>query len=216
LAPGTTYQYRVIATSPGGNSAPSATATATTMPAAPTGLSAMAVSSTAIAVTWQVSSGATGYRVERAANGGTSWTTAGTTSATTFTDGGLAPVTTYQYRVIATNSAGSSAPSATVTATTLPDTTPPTPPQNLVATAARKSISLSWNPSTDSGGSGLAGYSVWRSTSGAPGTFNFVAATTETSYTDTGLKKTTYRYVVVAYDWAGNYAVSPVVNARAR
>jgi chitodextrinase len=189
-----------------------------TPPAAPTGVSATPVSSTQIMVAWQASSGATGYRVERSANGGTSWTTAGTaTTATSFNDIGLAPATTYQYRVIATSPNGNSAPSATVTAKTLPDTTPPTQPQNLVASGAYRSITLSWSASTDEGGSGLAGYTVWRSTSGAPGTFGWIATVTDTSYTDGGLKKkATYWYAVVAHDNAGNHSTPSVVSARAR
>jgi hypothetical protein len=100
---------------------------------------------------------------------------------------------------------------------TLPDTTPPTQPQNLVATPGRRSITLSWSPSTDTGGSGLAGYTVWISMSGAPGTFNWVSTTTGTTYTGTGLRTNTrYWYVVVAHDKAGNYAISPVVSARAK
>jgi hypothetical protein len=189
-----------------------------TPPAAPTGVSATPVSSTQIMVAWQASSGATGYRVERSANGGTSWATAGTTTTpTSFNDTGLAPATTYQYRVIATSPNGNSAPSATVTAKTLPDTTPPTQPQNLVASEAYRSITLSWSASTDEGGSGLAGYTVWRSTSGAPGTFGWIATVTGTSYTDAGLKKKAkYWYAVVAHDNAGNHSTPSVVSARAR
>ena len=190
-----------------------------TPPDAPTGVSATPVSSTEIKVAWQASSGATGYRVERSANGGTSWTTAGTTTtATSFNNTGLAPATTYQYRVVATSPNGNSAPSATATATTPRDTAPPTPPQNLVAGGAYRSITLSWSASTDAGGSGLAGYTVWRSTSGAPGTFSWIATTTGTSYTNTGLRKNAnYWYAVVAHDGAGNYsAPSSVVSARAK
>jgi hypothetical protein len=59
-------------------------------------------------------------------------------------------------------------------------------------------ITLSWNPSTDSGGSGLAGYRVYR------GGVN-VGTTTRNSYTDSGLTAgTQYCYTIVAYDNAGN------------
>ncbi len=59
-------------------------------------------------------------------------------------------------------------------------------------------ITLSWNPATDSGGSGIAGYRVYR------GGLN-VGTTTTTSYTDTGLTAgTQYCYTIVGYDNAGN------------
>jgi fibronectin type 3 domain-containing protein len=62
---------------------------------------------------------------------------------------------------------------------------------------------LSWKASTDSGGSGLAGYKVFRSTS-STGTFVQIGTATTTSYADPTLKGITYWYYVVAYDKAGN------------
>ncbi len=86
-----------------------------------------------------------------------------------------------------------------------PDTTPPSTPANLTAAAGNRSIGLTWTASTDTGGSGLAGYEVWRSTSGAAGSFVKRATTASTTYTDAGLKRgKTYWYHVVAYDGAGN------------
>jgi chitodextrinase len=78
-------------------------------------------------------------------------------------------------------------------------------------------IVVSWSQSSDAGGSGLAGYEVWRSPTGDAGTFSRLATTTGTSYTNSGLKKhARYWYYVVAYDGAGNRsAPSAVVNARA-
>src|SRR6185436_2886465 len=73
LTAATTYTYRVVATNAGGESSPSATSSATTLvapPSTPTGVTAGTVSATQIAVSWQSSSGATGYRVERSPNGG--------------------------------------------------------------------------------------------------------------------------------------------------
>jgi WD40 repeat protein len=88
------------------------------------------------------------------------------------------------------------------------DITPPTIPGNLKAQAVSSSeIDLSWDASTDSGGSGLAGYSIERRTSG--GSFSEIAKVdaNTTSYKDTGLSAaTTYEYRVRAYDKAGNYS----------
>jgi hypothetical protein len=119
LPPATTYSYRVVATNAGGGSAPSTVVAATTTTTAPTGLTATPVSSTQINVAWQVTSGASGYRLQRSSDGGSSWVNASTTTSTAFSDTGLGPASTYFYRVFATNAGGDSAPSASVNATTL-------------------------------------------------------------------------------------------------
>jgi hypothetical protein len=84
------------------------------------------------------------------------------------------------------------------------DTTAPTTPAGLTAQRTKKKTSLTWQASTDAGGSGLAGYEVWRATS-STGPFSKVATMTATSYSDALPRRgTTYRYYVVAYDGAGN------------
>lgn len=84
------------------------------------------------------------------------------------------------------------------------DTEVPTAPSALTAAAGKRKISLTWTGSTDGGGSGLAGYKVWRGTSSS-GAFSKVGTTTSTSYVDSGLPRgKTYWYYVVAFDTAGN------------
>ncbi len=85
------------------------------------------------------------------------------------------------------------------------DTTAPTVPANLaVGAVTASSVSLSWSASTDSGGSGLAGYRVYRDGEASP-----VATVASTSYTDSGLAaQTTYGYTVRAYDNAGNQSAA--------
>lgn len=86
------------------------------------------------------------------------------------------------------------------------DTSPPTAPANLKATAgaARHSIALSWTASTDTGGSGVARYEIYRATR-ASGPFSLLATTSSTAYTNTGLSRQhTYWYYVRAVDGAGN------------
>ncbi|MFA5789404.1 MAG: fibronectin type III domain-containing protein, partial [Candidatus Gracilibacteria bacterium] len=79
-------------------------------------------------------------------------------------------------------------------------------------------INLSWPSGSDTGGSGLAGYRIYRnSTSSAP--IATVASTT-TSYSDTGLSASTaYIYYIFAYDNAGNqsanYATSSATTSAA-
>jgi hypothetical protein len=94
----------------------------------------------------------------------------------------------------------------TTITTTVPaaDTTPPSTPGALAATAGKRKITLSWSASTDAGGSGLAGYEIYRSNSSG-GPFTIVAKTTATNYTNVGLTRNrTYWYYAKAYDGAGN------------
>lgn len=77
------------------------------------------------------------------------------------------------------------------------DSAPPTVPANLVVTGTTAStVSLSWSPSKD--GSGVVGYRVFRDGSQT-------GSTTRTNFTDVALTPLTpYKYVVSAYDAAGN------------
>ncbi|TQJ90340.1 chitinase [Streptomyces sp. SLBN-31] len=81
-------------------------------PAAPTGLTVGAVTSSSATLSWSAVTGATSYAVYR---DGTKVRTASGTSATVT---GLSPSTAYGFQVAAVNAAGESARSATVTATT--------------------------------------------------------------------------------------------------
>jgi Fibronectin type III domain len=84
----------------------------------PTGLSAGALNSSQVSLTWNASSGATSYKIQRSPDGSTGWAQVGAGNTTSFTDSGLNPSTTYFYRVLASNSVGDSAPSNVASATT--------------------------------------------------------------------------------------------------
>jgi hypothetical protein len=64
-SPGTTYVYAVATVRKTKVSPPSATVTVTTLPAAPTGVTATALSWDRVQVRWSASSGATSYEVRR-------------------------------------------------------------------------------------------------------------------------------------------------------
>ena len=84
-------------------------------PTAPTNLTATAPASRRIKLTWTASIdsvGVTGYRVFR------NDVLVATPPTTAYLDGGLAPATTYTYRVTAIDAAGNESPPATATATT--------------------------------------------------------------------------------------------------
>lgn len=80
------------------------------------------------------------------------------------------------------------------------DITPPSVPANLAApTRTSNSITLTWSASTDNtGGSGVAGYDVYRNG-------GIVGSPAATTFTDTGLSaNTSYSYTVRARDVATN------------
>ncbi|HYG74582.1 MAG TPA: fibronectin type III domain-containing protein [Planctomycetota bacterium] len=90
-------------------------------PAAPTALTAVAVSGTAIDLSWtDASNNESGFKIERSPDGVANWTLITTTAAnaTSFRDSNLSAATTYFYRVRATNSVGDSANTAAASATT--------------------------------------------------------------------------------------------------
>src|SRR6266536_1978770 len=170
-AQGTYFADDVVLSGPG----------STSPPPTPTGLTVTGTTSSSVSLSWNASSGATGYKVYR----GTSVTTVTGTSATIT---GLSASTTYSFTVSATNSAGESAQSAPVSATTSSGSTspPPTPTGLTVTGTTSSSVSLSWNAS-----SGATGYKVHRGTS--------VTTVTGTSATIGGLAAgTTYSFTVSA------------------
>jgi chitodextrinase len=80
------------------------------------------------------------------------------------------------------------------------DVTPPSTPLGLTATAVSSSrIDLSWSASTDTGGSGVAGYDLLRDA------ITPIVIGVQTTYSDTGLTpSTSYSYRVRARDGNGN------------
>ncbi len=84
------------------------------IPLTPTGLRTTSVAHNRVDLTWNASTGATGYTVCR--NG----TPVGTVATTTFSDTTVAAETTYQYTVDASNTAGTSPPSGSISVTTPP------------------------------------------------------------------------------------------------
>jgi fibronectin type 3 domain-containing protein len=185
----------------------------TTPPTDPASLTASAVGSTQINLSWQGSTDASGinlYRIERCSGpscGNFSEIATVPGNQTTFQNTGLAPSTSYTYRVRAEDAAPAhnlSGFSNLSSATTLspPDTTPPTDPSNLQASAVSSSqINLSWSASTDASGIGL--YRIERCS--GQGCGDFVEITTvpgnQTTFQNTSLTaSTSYTYRVRAED----------------
>ncbi|MFQ5523737.1 MAG: S8 family serine peptidase [Acidimicrobiia bacterium] len=93
---------------------------------------------------------------------------------------------------------------APATVDNAPDTTAPAAPTGLIATAGDTQVDLDW---ADNAEADLASYNVYRSETSS-GSYGYVATTTASAFTDTGLTNgTTYYYVVTAVDTSGNESV---------
>jgi fibronectin type 3 domain-containing protein len=166
------------------------------LPAAPTGLSAVA-GDAHITLTWAAASGAASYSVYRGTASSSydpNPVALGITS-TNFQDGGVVNGTSYYYVVRAVNGAGEGQSSNEASAT---PQAPPAAPTSLTAAGSDGQISLSWHSAT-----GAASYTVHRGTSSGSYT-TMVSGITATSYVQTGLTNgTTYYFVVTAENAAG-------------
>ena len=212
----------------GGTTARLSQGDAPTLPSPPQVLSYFSLTETSIYLGWvDTSSNESGFRVERctgtllfcAANP-RAWSLLTTTAAnvSTFIDNGLAPGTTYVWRVQAFNNAGSSAYSNHLSVTT-PGTVVviPAAPSDLNASARRVNrraeVILGWIDNANN----ETGFSVERCRGGTCTNFAVIAslAQNSVSHTDAGLpRKTTYRYRVRATGSAGNSPYSNSVTVR--
>jgi hypothetical protein len=103
----TAYWYRVRGSSAGGDGAFSPAARVVTLPNAPGAPTFTLLGANGVTVGWTApTGGAASYAVERAPSSAGPWTAIGTTTALSFADAGLAPLTTYWYRVRALNAEG--------------------------------------------------------------------------------------------------------------
>ncbi len=187
-----------------------------TPPAAPTTLTAAAISSSQINLSWTDSDTEQGFKIERCTGVGCSdFAQIATVGAnvTSYSNTGLTASTSYSYRVRAYNSAGDSGYSNTASAVTPAAPAVPAAPTNLVATAVSKSqINLSW---TDNAGN-ETGFYVERCKGATCTNFTRIAtvAANVTSYSNTKLTaNTTYRFRVRAYNASGTSAYSNIAAA---
>jgi hypothetical protein len=234
------HTVTAVARDAAGNVATAATITFTVnnqdtqAPTAPANLTGTATSPTNVNLNWTAStdtapagvtpSGVAKYNVLR--NGiviaqitTTQANCTGTDTSCTYTDTAALSGTNSSYTVQAVDGANNTSPSATSVnvGTPIPtDATAPSAPTNVSAQAVSTSqINLSWAGSTDTGGSGLAGYNIYRGTSGSSITTKInTSIVPTTSFGDAGLTAgTTYYYQIEAVDGAGNNTKSAPVNA---
>lgn len=203
----TAYYYQLTANNSGGTS-PAITASDTTPPAPPTGLTAVA-GNTQTTLNWIPAAGATSYVVQRSLVSGSNFTTrASGVLGATYTDGGLANSGTYYYRVASTsglNGTGSNSAQASVT----PVSTVPIAPTGLTATPGNAQVTLNWAAS-----SGATSYAIKRATANGGPYTTLIANISGTTYLNTpATNGTTYYYVVSGSNASGSGANSAQVSA---
>jgi prepilin-type N-terminal cleavage/methylation domain-containing protein len=186
----------------GSDSSPSSQSTVSqvnvgTAPSAPV-VSATAVSSTSIQLSWGAVSGANSYAVTGAGNASSC-----TTSPCTVT--GLTASTSYTFNVTATNNFGTSPQGSASATTQAAPCVIPSAPSLTIGTVTSSSIALSWGAST--GNSPITYYVSYGTTSSANTT---TVNTTSTSTTLTGLNSSTTYYMRI---YAGNSCVSSAYSA---
>jgi hypothetical protein len=187
------------------------------VPSAPTGLTATASSSSAIALSWSAvtppaNCTVSSYKVYGSTTSGftpSSSNLLASPTGTTFSNTGLAASTTYYYVVEAADADGNSPASTQASAKTAAASCSAVPaaPTGLTAAASSSSvIGLSWTAVTPPANCTISTYNLYGSTASGftPSTSNLLTSTTGTSYSNIGLTaSTTYYYVVEAVDADG-------------
>ena len=213
LSGSTSYSYRVRAKDAQGNTgAYSNVATASTGApgiTAPASLTAAAQSATQIALSWSAATETGGtitqYLIERCQGSGcSSFTQVATSSALTYTDGGLSAGSSYSYRVRASDASGNTGPYSNV-ATASTSAALPSAPGTLSASASGATqVNLSWGAASESGGT-ISQYLIERCQGSGCSSFAQIATATALTYADGGLAGgTSYSYRVRAKDAQGN------------
>jgi titin len=185
LHTGTTYYYRILASNGIGTSSFSAPVSATTQ----LYLRATKASSSQIDLGWVSGTGISSYTVERSIDG-SNWQAVATTSGTSYNDTGLAPNTTYYYKIVASNGAFS----PPVSATTMLQTPVVTAPE-----VSSSQINLSWNSV-----SGATFYRVYESRDNK--SWNYIGESWGTTFPAEGLLPNTGYFFLVGADNPSNFS----------
>jgi fibronectin type 3 domain-containing protein len=207
LQPNTAYKYYVAAKNNIGTSDLSSSNSVTTplndaagqKPAAPTGVTAAAVSSGSVRLTWSPVQGATSYDVHYTVGSSSNKGFAANVASSPYTHSGLQPNTTYKYYVTAINSAGTRSDFSSSDSVVTPGGPKPAAPTGVTAAVSSSSVRVTWSPV-----SGATSYDVYCTVDSSSNSKNFVASVTSPPYTHSGLQpNTTYYYFITARNSAG-------------
>ncbi len=143
----------------------------------------------------------TGYRIYRSTPPGDVKTLLTAVIGTSYIDSGLLNGETYYYQISAYNAAGEGTLSSEVSVT---PSRAPGQPTGLHAVGGLRQATLTWTAPTDTGGSTISGYNVYRGSLPDGEGATLVAAGVQAPFTDTGLDdSTTYYYQVSAVNSVG-------------
>ncbi len=223
LAPNTAYTYTIEAYDNSGHTTTGAsgqlsTLADTTPPIAPASLTASVISSTQINLSWPAGSpGSEGvavasYNIYR---NGTILTNVPATQLS-YQDTSVSPSTTYTYQIASVDKSGlvstNKTSSQQVTTPAGTGSGKPTQPDPTITTLTNSSVAISWNPSSETGGT-IVGYHAYINTildtyNNNEGSIAAVVGQTP-SYTASCLApNANYSITVTAYDSSGNTTTS--------
>ena len=184
---------------------------ASSPPAQVGGLAAINSTQSSVTLSWSPVAGASSYVVEYRTQGATDWIVACSGLAgTTYSVSGLLPSTTYEFGLLAVNSAGSSAALATTTAATPAPLAIPGQVVGLTAAAiTANSVSLTWSQPTTGGP--VTSYTVQVRISGGGSWTTGGSGIGGTQYTVAGLvPNMAYDFQVLATNAAGSGPASAI------
>lgn len=201
-----TYYYKVSACNGSGESSTSSTVNATTKLGTPTNVTADAVSSSSIRVSWSPVNGADEYRVYRSTDSIGPYSQVGISISTSYTDNTVASNLTYYYKVSAYNAGAATESLKSEFFSTKINLNAPI---NVSANPSSGSIIINWSPV-----SGAVRYHVYRATSSS-GPYSQVGTVTSSPYTDYNVVAgQTYYYKVTAYNGTMESSQSPYASAK--
>ncbi|MGF1632303.1 MAG: fibronectin type III domain-containing protein [Phycisphaerae bacterium] len=209
INPVSTYFYRIVTTAAAGDAVPSATARVRTPTPAPTAVpSATALNYDEVQVSWPQQTGFSKLMLERRVVGSDVWQEAYTfTAQTSFTDRGLTPETTYEYRLVSFVYGAFSDGGPVSTPVTTDEVLPPVMPTNVSAVATSLySATVTWSdvPNEER-------YLVQQSSDGTNWTTVYTRNKNVTNAFFSGLTpEATYFFRVVAENPAGQTASATV------
>lgn len=215
----TTYYYKVKACSGSSNNSCSGysnvvhATTSSNVPNVPTGLSAVAQSSSSIYIDWNSVSGAYRYRLYKSTSYSGSYSQIYSGGTSSYTNTGLNSNTTYYYKVKACsgNSSSSCSNYSNIVHATTNEPTPPSTTISGFGGSTATQVVVHWqyrNP--------YSRYKVYRSTTGPAGTFSYIGERTNVTgsqycnYTDPNVSPSTeYCYKVKVCGTSVCSALSP-------